>query len=106
MDLDEGDTLVAHTNGDAIREANGTDTNKVTISKEKLKEMTSDNVEDEEEKPKTTRRNKKDKEVTEEIEEIEETSPEEVEVEDDSILNCNLLHILVLKRGLNGSLFF
>ena len=80
MDLDEGDTLVAHTNGDDIREANGTDTNKVTITKEKLDEMTSDNVEDEEETSKTTRRNKKEKEEIE----IEETSPEEVEVEENS----------------------
>ena len=81
MDLDEGDTLVAHTNGDDIREANGTDTNKVTISKEKLEEITSNNVVEDEE-PKATRRNKKDKE---EIEvEIEEASPEEVEVEENS----------------------
>lgn len=81
MDLDEGDTLVAHTNGDDIREANGTDTNKVTISKEKLEEITSNNVVEDEE-PKTTRRNKKDKEETEV--EIEEASPEEVEVEENS----------------------
>ena len=80
MDLSENDILVPHTNSNEIREANGSDSKKVTISKEKLEEMTQE-VE-EEEKPKTTRRNKKDK--TEEIEEIEETSPEEVEVEENS----------------------
>ena len=77
-------------NSDEIRKANGIETNKVTISKEKLEEMTSNTeekkineVEDEEEKPKT-RRNKKEKEIEETEVEIEETSPEEVEVEDDS----------------------
>ncbi len=81
LDLDEGDTLVAHTNGDAIREANGTDTNKVTITKEKMEEMTSSDDEEE----KSTRRNKKVDKKTEEVEvEIEETSPEEVEVEENS----------------------
>ena len=78
MDLNEQDTLIAHTNGDAIREANGTESKKVTISKEQLDEMTSS---DDEEKPKSTRRNKKEDKVEEEI---EETSPEEVEVEDSS----------------------
>ena len=81
LDLDEGDTLVAHTNGDAIREANGTDTQKVTISKEMVEEMTSSNDDEEE---KSTRRNKKvDKKEEVEVE-IEENTPEEVEVEENS----------------------
>jgi len=79
VDLDEGDTLVAHTNGDAIREANGIEPKKTAISKDELDEMTSPV---EEEEPKSTRRNKKEEKVEEEI---EETSPEEVEVEEDDV---------------------
>jgi len=81
LDLDEGDTLVAHTNGDSIREANGTETQKVTISKEMVEEMTSSNDEEED---KSTRRNKKvDKKEEVEVE-MEETTPEEVVVEENS----------------------
>tara|TARA_R100001443_G_scaffold106599_1_gene116057 strand:+ start:249 stop:863 length:615 start_codon:yes stop_codon:yes gene_type:complete len=76
MDLNEQDTLIAHTNSDAIRAANGNESKKVTITKDQLDEMTSN---DEEEKPKSTRRNKK-----EETEDLEETPTEEVEVEDSS----------------------
>ena len=71
MDLDEADTLIAHTNGDAIREANGLEPKKAKINKEELDEVTSAT---------TTRRNKK----SDKSEEIEETAPEELEVVEDS----------------------
>tara|TARA_R110000744_G_scaffold202061_7_gene321073 strand:+ start:96 stop:704 length:609 start_codon:yes stop_codon:yes gene_type:complete len=81
LDLDEGDTLVAHTNGDAIREANGTETKKTTISKEMLEEMTSPNDDEE----KSTRRNKKSDNQVDIEDSIEEIEQEEVvEVEDAS----------------------
>ena len=41
MDNFEQDVLIAHTNGNAIREANGVETKKTTISKEQLAEFTS-----------------------------------------------------------------
>ena len=66
MDSDEQDTLVTHTNSNAIREANGLEPKKATISKDELDKVTSE----------TTRRNKKS-------EEIVETSSEEIEVEED-----------------------
>ena len=71
MDLDEADTLIAHTNGDAIREANGLEPKKAKINKEELDEVTSAT---------TTRRNKK----SDKSEEIEEPAPEELEVVEDS----------------------
>ena len=81
MDQDEGDTLVAHTNSDAIREANGAP-KRTTISAEQIAELT--NPTDEE--PTTSRRKKKEVEnqvdIEDSIEEIEEE--EEVEVEDAS----------------------
>jgi hypothetical protein len=87
MDMNEHDTLIAHTNGQAIREANGIESKKVTITKDQLNEMT--NNEDDEE-PKSTRRNKSDDkqvDIEDSIEEIQEEvkeATEEVEVEDDS----------------------
>ena len=81
MDQDEGDTLVAHTNSDAIREANGAP-KRTTISAEQIAELT--NPTDEE--PTTSRRKKKEVEnqvdIEDSIEEIEQE--EEVEVEDAS----------------------
>lgn len=80
-DPDEGDTLVAHTNGDAIREANGAPP-RTTVSAEKLAELT--NPTDDESK--TSRRKKKEEDnqvdLEDSIEEIEEEAKtEEVEVE-------------------------
>ena len=72
MDLDEADTLIAHTNGDAIREANGLEPKKATISKDELDKVVSEE--------KTTRRNKK----SEESVEIEEAPTEDIEVVEDS----------------------
>ena len=86
-DPDEGDTLVAHTNGDAIREANGAPA-RTTVSAEKLAELTNPTDDD----SSTSRRKKKKKDDEEDnqvdledsIQEIEETQQEEVEVEDGS----------------------
>jgi len=73
MDSDEQDTLITHTNGNAIREANGLEPKKATISKDELDEVVSEE--------KTTRRNKK----SDKSEEIEEPTPEEdLEVVEDS----------------------
>ena len=84
MDLDETDTLIAHTNGDAIREANGLEPKKATINKEELDEVTSAT---------TTRRNKK----SDKSEEIEETAPEELEVVEDSTFDLYKSHNTCLK---------
>jgi hypothetical protein len=77
MDLNETDVLVSHTNSDAIREANGTESKKTTISKDQLAEMTSP-VEEEKSKSK-----KKNDTPTDEVA-VEETVAEELEVEDTS----------------------
>ena len=77
MDNFEQDVLIAHTNGNAIREANGVETKKTTISKEQLAEFTSPA---EEEKPKSK---KKSDTPADEVT-VEETVAEEVEVEDSS----------------------
>ncbi len=80
MDMNENDTLIAHTNGQAIREANGTPA-KTTVSAEKLAEMTNPS----EEEDITSSRRKKAEKSEETIEDsIEEIKEEEVVVEDAS----------------------
>ena len=79
MDMNDHDTLIAHTNGQAIREANGVESKAVKITKEQMDEMTAN---DDEEKPASTRRNKKQVVLEDSIEEIQEEA--EVEVEDES----------------------
>ena len=79
MDMNDHDTLIAHTNGQAIREANGVESKAVKITKEQMDEITAN---DDEEKPASTRRNKKQVDLEDSIEEIQEEA--EVEVEDES----------------------
>ena len=79
MDMNDHDTLIAHTNGAAIREANGVESKAVKLTKEEVEKMTAN---DEEEKPVATRRNKKQVDLEDSIEEIQEET--EVEVEDES----------------------
>ena len=77
MDPTEQDVLIAHTNGNAIREANGAPA-KTVLSAEKIAELTNSN-----EEPKTSKRKKK--ETTEVEDTIEEIVEEEVvDVEDGS----------------------
>tara|TARA_R100001463_G_C3544514_1_gene222594 strand:- start:2983 stop:3579 length:597 start_codon:yes stop_codon:yes gene_type:complete len=77
MDPTEQDVLIAHTNGNAIREANGAPA-KTVLSAEKIAELTNSN-----EEPKTSKRKKK--ETTEIENTIEEIVEEEVvDVEDGS----------------------
>lgn len=80
MDMNENDVLIAHTNGNAIREANGAPA-RTTVSAEQLAELTNPKEEEEET---TSRRKKaaKSEETTEDS--IEEVKEEEVEVEDSS----------------------
>jgi hypothetical protein len=73
MDSDEQDTLITHTNGAAIREANGLEPKKAKISKDELDEVVSEET--------STRRNKKS-DKSEEIEEV--TTEEDIEVVEDS----------------------
>ena len=63
----EQDVLVAHTNGDAIREANGTDSKK-TVTQEDLNKLMA----------------KKDKKKAEKVEEVEEVVEQEVEMEEET----------------------
>ena len=78
MDPTEEDVLIAHTNGNAIREANGAP-ERTTLSAEKIAELTNSN-----EEPKTYKRKKKETtEVEDTIEEIVEEQ-EVVDVEDGS----------------------
>ena len=69
MDMNDHDTLIAHTNGQAIREANGVESKAVKLTKEEVEKMTAN---DEEDKPKSTRRNKQ-VDLEDSIEEIEST---------------------------------
>ena len=79
MDMNDHVTLIAHTNGADIREANGVESKAVKLTKEEVEKMTSN---DEEEKPVATRRNKKQVDLEASIEEIEEET--EVAVEESS----------------------
>ena len=85
MDMNDHDTLIAHTNGQAIREANGVESKAVKITKEQMEEMTAN---DDEEKPKSTRRHKKQVDLEDSIEEIE--SKEEVVVDEDDDVTFEL----------------
>ena len=76
MDPTEEDVLVAHTNGNDIRVANGAPA-KTVLSAEKIAELTNSD-----EEPKTSKRKKKTTEVEDTIEEIVEE--EVVDVEDGS----------------------
>ena len=67
MDMNDHDTLIAHSNGAAIREANGVESKAVKLTKEEVEKMTAN---DEEDKPKSTRRNKQ-VDLEDSIEEIE-----------------------------------
>ena len=81
MDVHEQDVLIAHTNGNAIREANGAPA-KTVVSKEQLEQLTNPD----EDQPKATRRKKKEEEkqvdLVDSIDEIE--TEDEVEVVEDN----------------------
>ena len=87
MDMNEADILIAHTNGNTIREANGAPA-RTAISADRLAELTNPT----EDEPKTSRRKKKEVEnqidIVDSIEAIEEEALVEeeqtVEVEDAS----------------------
>ena len=84
MDMNDHDTLIAHTNGQAIREANGVESKAVKLTKEEVEKMTAN---DEEDKPKSTRRNKQI-DLEDSIEEVE--SKEEVVVDEDDDVTFEL----------------
>ena len=80
MDLDEVDALIAHTNSEAIKEANGIESNAVRINTDQLDEMVNST---DVEKPKVRRKKKEDQiDIEDSIEDIQEEV--EVEVEDGS----------------------
>ena len=80
MDLDEVDALIAHTNSEAIKEANGVESNAVRINTDQLDAMVNST---DVEKPKVRRKKKEDQiDIEDSIEDIQEEV--EVEVEDGS----------------------
>ena len=79
MDLDEIDILIAHTNGEAIKEANGVETNAVRINTDQLDAMVNST---DVEKPKSKRKNKSEQvDIEDSIEEVETDVETDVEVE-------------------------